>query len=202
MAEIIPPGAPAPKSVLGWDGTHFYVLRVDATGHLQVDVLTSALPAGGATAAHQVTQITALQLIDDLRNALQSVATDRLRVRGENQLFTFKGVLAVSVLGYISGAGGYIDSPAVPAGEIWAVTTIVVYDNTTATTRIAINTHHDAANYVIYDVLSAFAIGQRLCWGGDIYMDVGDVVRAYFTGGLVGDYCGVHVTGYRMTAEV
>lgn len=52
----------------------------DAAGHLQVDVLTSGLPAGSATAAHQVTMITALQLIDDLRGALDSVDTDELVV--------------------------------------------------------------------------------------------------------------------------
>jgi len=53
---------------------------VDAAGNLQVDVIASGLPAGAATAANQLTEITALQLIDDLRNALQSVATDRLIV--------------------------------------------------------------------------------------------------------------------------
>jgi|GEM_PF-4731403 len=39
------------------------------------------LPPGAATAANQVTMITALQLIDDLRNALDSVATDELHTK-------------------------------------------------------------------------------------------------------------------------
>ncbi|MGB6896555.1 MAG: hypothetical protein WBF37_11540, partial [Dehalococcoidia bacterium] len=40
------------------------------TDDLQVDVKTSALPAGASTLAEQQTQTTALQAIDDLRNAL------------------------------------------------------------------------------------------------------------------------------------
>lgn len=50
------------------------------TDDLQVDVKTSALPAGAATLAEQQAQTAALQLIDDLRNALGSVNTDDLQV--------------------------------------------------------------------------------------------------------------------------
>ena len=42
-----------------------YVSLVDSDGHLQVDILSSGLPSGGATAANQATMITALQLKDD-----------------------------------------------------------------------------------------------------------------------------------------
>lgn len=63
----------------GWVANQWKKLVADAAGHLQVDVLTSGLPAGGATAANQTTMITALQLIDDLRNALNDVGTDELR---------------------------------------------------------------------------------------------------------------------------
>ena len=48
----------------GTGGTS-YVPLVDSDGHLQVDVMSSGLPSGGATAANQSTMITALQLIDD-----------------------------------------------------------------------------------------------------------------------------------------
>ena len=45
-----------------------------------VDVTSSVLPDGASTSANQETGITALQLIDNLANALQSIATDELRV--------------------------------------------------------------------------------------------------------------------------
>ena len=63
----------------GADGTVLRKVVVDSSGHLQVDALSSALPSGAATEAKQDTQITALQLIDDLRNDLAAVATDKLR---------------------------------------------------------------------------------------------------------------------------
>ena len=56
------------------------IVTVDAAGHLQIDVLSVALPTGASTLAEQQTQTTALQLIDDLRNALGSVNTDDLQV--------------------------------------------------------------------------------------------------------------------------
>lgn len=63
------------------DGVTYRVPLVDADGHLQIDVVTSALPTGAATLAEQQTQTASLQLIDDLQAALGSVATDDLRVR-------------------------------------------------------------------------------------------------------------------------
>ncbi|MCK4722492.1 MAG: hypothetical protein KAT75_04270 [Dehalococcoidia bacterium] len=85
------------RLIYAWTGAEWVKILIDAAGHLQVDVLTSALPAGGATAAHQVTMITALQLIDDLRNALGSVNTDDLQVdikdiaEGEIKLYAWIG---------------------------------------------------------------------------------------------------------------
>ena len=38
---------------------------VDAAGNLQIDIVSSALPSGGATATNQTTMITALQLLDN-----------------------------------------------------------------------------------------------------------------------------------------
>lgn len=77
--------APLFSETIGWtvtiDGRTYRPALIDSAGHLQIDVLTSALPSGAATAARQDTMITALQLIDDLRAALGTVATDDLRVR-------------------------------------------------------------------------------------------------------------------------
>lgn len=76
-------GADELRVLAGLDVATWRALHVDAAGDVQVDVLTSALPTGAATAAHQVTMITALQLIDDLRGALDSIGTDELDVNVE-----------------------------------------------------------------------------------------------------------------------
>ena len=79
MPLFVPFFAETASATITIDGVTYRVPLIDADGHLQVDVLTSALPSGAATSARQDTMITALQLIDDLRTALASVATDQLR---------------------------------------------------------------------------------------------------------------------------
>jgi len=58
----------------------WYAVLGDADGHIQLDVLESALPSGAATAILQGTMITALQSIQNLVGALGDVAVDELRV--------------------------------------------------------------------------------------------------------------------------
>lgn len=55
-------------------------LKADLTETQPVSAASLPLPAGAGTSANQTTMITALQLIDDLRNALGSVNTDDLQV--------------------------------------------------------------------------------------------------------------------------
>jgi hypothetical protein len=45
------------KVTSGYDGTNVQVLKTDATGSLQVDVESSALPTGAATEANQISEI-------------------------------------------------------------------------------------------------------------------------------------------------
>jgi len=201
MPEVLPTHVPAPRCVIGWDGTAYRAFAVDASGHIQADVLSSTLPAGAATAAHQLTMITALQLIDDLRNALQSVATDRLKVRGEDQLFSFRGVLAVWTEGNPSAADGCIESPAVPAGQVWVVTAVVVRDVARALTEVDFVSNHDGTLYMFGAVVRAIAVSESVPWSGHVYLDEGDTIRSYMIGCQVGDTCRIYCVGYRMTVE-
>ena len=66
--------------IYGVDGSGNPVkVRVDADGHLQADVLSGG---GDASAANQATMITALQKIDDLQRALDTIDTAYLIVGG------------------------------------------------------------------------------------------------------------------------
>ena len=80
MALILPFLPESVDATIVINGVTYRPPIIDSDGHLQVDVLTSALPSGAATSARQDTMITALQLIDDLRAALDAVQTDRLNV--------------------------------------------------------------------------------------------------------------------------
>jgi len=199
--RLLPAPGGAPRLVYGWDGTDWRALLVDAAGNLQVDVAASGLPTGAATAANQATMITALQLIDDLRTALESVGTDRLQVRGEDQLFSFAGSLAALSSGVISGLNGYFDSATPGAGEIWVVTNIRTVDVTNATTEHRFYVRSGGSDARFHDVVEAIAAGLSRYYHGHVYLSAGDVVRVYFWGGQVGDTVAVHLTGHKMTLE-
>ncbi|KKL51163.1 hypothetical protein LCGC14_2298220 [marine sediment metagenome] len=102
MTFILPFHPETSSATIEIDGVTYRVPLVDSDGHLQVDVLNLAdlsnalqsvgtdelrariianvLATDAATATNQATMITALQLIDDLRAALDAVQTDRLNV--------------------------------------------------------------------------------------------------------------------------
>lgn len=84
MALMVPWHPSSKPTGIVIDGITYYPPLIDSDGHLQVDTLSSALPSGAATSAKQDTMITALQLIDDLRAALDSVGTDELDVNIED----------------------------------------------------------------------------------------------------------------------
>jgi len=201
VSKVVPPTVPAPVTPLTYDGVNWNALLSDVARHLQVDVIASGLPAGGATAAHQLTMITALQLIDDLRAALESVGTDRLRVRGEDQLISYKGALLSMRDATISGAGGYVESETPPAGEIWKVANILTFNVSTATTAHDYYVDRAGDRYWFSRITAAMAAGVNSEHHGEIWLDPGDVVRIYYAGALVDDLCYIILLGHIMTVE-
>ncbi|MBA7613091.1 hypothetical protein ES703_20334 [subsurface metagenome] len=171
---------PSPRTALFWNGTAWQWALVDAAGHLQIDV----------------------QTILGLEGALQSVGTDRLIVRGEDQLFSFLGTLANARTADISGADGFVDSTPVAAGEVWAITHVVPSDNTSPTTAHRADVDHDGGAFRVSRQVTAFAAAIASYHTIAVFLDPSDFIRVYFTGGLVGDKCTVRLHGYRMTLEV
>jgi len=223
MPEVLPDHVPSPRTLLAWDGTAYRPIHIDALGNVQIDVVASALPAGAATEATLATLATEATLvaffgaaatearlvitntlltqIASLRNALQSLNTDALQVRGENQLFSIGSVRAVHGSGVISGAGGYIDSLATPANAYDVITTIAANDATSPCTEIAFANRHDGVNVWLHHEVRAFPAGIRSQWQGMTILDNADTIRAYFIGALAGDTVAIDITGYRMTVE-
>ncbi len=95
--------------VWGWNTARWVKLLVDNTGHLQVDITASALPAGAATAANQATIIGHIDTLETISGRMygfdtanwqylqvEAAAQHNLRVR------LYGGVNAVGVLNYTS----------------------------------------------------------------------------------------------------
>ncbi len=124
-----------------------------------------------------------------------------VQVRGEDQLHSFGGVLAIARQDTISGANGYSHSAAVPDDVIWHVTHIAATDRTTATTIHSYNTIHNAGITPFCYLPEALPAAQISSWDGEQWLDPGDYVQVYFIGSLAGDICRVYLYGEIMTLE-
>jgi len=142
-----------------------------------------------------------LLILQELTNALQSAPTDQLNVRGQDQLFSYKGTLASYRATLISGANGYIDSETPPAGEAWALSNIGAILSDRATTAHRYRFIRNAVSYIIEDVTAAIPAATWTRVRGDIFLEPGDVVRVWFIGGQANDSVRVDMTGYRLSLE-
>jgi len=200
MPEVLG-SPPSPRTALFWNGTGWQWALVDAAGHLQIDTVTSALPAGAATAANQIIINTTVGLVALIRNALQTVDTDRLIVRGEDQLHSYDEPLCDTLNGAISGADGHLDSNDPADGLVWHVTHITVHDFTTATTAVEIGVNIGGVWGTLDGEIRAIGVGEASYFKVDIWLEHDDFVRATFTGGLVADACRVGLIGEVFTKE-
>lgn len=179
MSPVYPLDAPMPVAVLGWDGTDFRALLVDAAHRLQIDLVDAA----------------------GIQDALQSVATDRLIVRGENQLFSLKDKLNIRVDFPSTGADPEIlNTGAVPGGEWWIVTHAMIVNASGASTVCYIASITGATIYALNEV-SAMTAHNAVVWNGWIVLEDDDLIRARFGGTAGGDSLSLNVHGFRMTVE-
>ncbi len=199
--KVTPKRLPSPRTLLGWDGTDFFALRVDDDHHLQIDVLSTVMDAAAATEATLASVDGYLGLLSVLWNCLRTVGTDRFMVKGEDQLFSFKGRLAVGTLSVVSGADGYVDSASPLDGEVWVVTTAAAHLQNRGASRIQMSNQRGADYVGFFDETRAFAAFERAVWQGMTILEHEDIIRAYLTGALVADEGNVDLTGYKMTVE-
>jgi len=125
----------------------------------------------------------------------------RVQVRGEDQLFTFKESLASTRTAAISGADGFIDSVGPVAGLVWKVTNVRSINKTSPTTRHHYYMMEGGVHFGLNEVVAALAAGDPAFYNGEVWLEPGQTVRVYFTGGLVADQCQVDLTGCTMTKE-
>jgi len=178
MPEVLG-NPPSPRTVLFWNGAAWQWALVDAAGHLQIDV----------------------QTILGLEGALQSVATDRLIVRGQDQLFSYEAQYLESLAHNMPGAGNYnMDFGVVPVGELWVVTSIVGVNATAANTYTGLRVFDGASNYSLR-VRVPIGAYDGINWSGHVYMVNPQHVRIRFEGCGAGDTLEGDAVGYKMTLE-
>ncbi len=171
------------------------------TDEIVVNVDQSVLPPLAATTTNQATQITALQKLDDLQDALQSKALDRFLVRGMDQLYSLLGTLENQSTGPLSLNDGYRDSGPPAAGVFWKLTSLAATNTIRAVTRVHMYRRTGALNYCFFDQVAALPAGDWAIWTGELWLAPTDVIRVYFTGALQADVCVLDSLGHVMTVE-
>ena len=170
-------GSDALRTMPGLDGATHRMIHVDAQGDTQVDVLTSALPTGAATAAHQVT--------------LQAVFQD--------QAFTYKGQIYGRVTHTKVGAGSYtMTGAAVPADEVWVVSGLAAYNWNSAMAALYLGFDKAATQYWIAGT-GAILAKEAYNTYTPMYLVEGDKVAAFFSACTGGDPLAMMYNGYKMT---
>ncbi len=200
MPEVLG-NPPSPRVALFWNGTAWQWALVDAAGHLQIDTVTSALPAGAATEATLASADGYLGLIAVLWNCLRTVGTDRFMVKGEDQLFSYKGVLQDQKYLADAAAGtNTLVGSTVPAGEIWVVTNICVANRRNDSGYVKIRMAH-LFDWPGVAGLPPLTKEVPACWTGHFILVPTQRLEAIFYACIVNDDLYWVTYGYRMTLE-
>ena len=175
--KIAIPTAGQVTTILAYDGIDFQKLKCNSDGELTVNVDSSALPTDAATETKQ----------------------DALIAKFQDQAITVKGVIADNYTHTTPGAGTQsFESDAVPSGELWHITHISSFNNTTVCTRVLFTVVHDGyARYVSTQLVTDRYFPYDL--KADLWLDVGDKIRVtWYTCGS-GDSLLMYLFGYKMT---
>ncbi len=186
-------------------------------------VISSVLPTGAATSANQSTEITSLQLIDDLRAALASVATDSIRIAGaqntaarqnaSNELIVQAAgstLLGNILTGYNASyhETGSDNTPAagpvnkslstVAAGEVWVIQNMWALNNTTASKSVSFQlSMGDATFQRLGDVTAGTSTSLGVMIHGEWWLAAGMNARVQFIDNLANDHLSWGISGYK-----
>lgn len=139
--------------------------------------------------------------LEALLNALKSVDTDALQVRGRDQLFSFKASYSKRSSTNDADAGSHtLNADVVPEGEVWIVTNAFMFDRDNALTQAYITAWHDT---FWCELKSKYTVAAKemLEWQGLVFLTQDYNIRYSFVGTIGGDDLRAFCSGYKMTLE-
>lgn len=149
-----------------------------------------------------LTEATAyLATLADLTHALETQHTDRLLVRGMDQLFSYQKSLTATADGNIADDNGFMESATPPAGSVWHLSNIGAICIPSATTARNYRFISNAFSYFIEDDTTGWAAAVWSHIRPDFWLHNLDTIKCYFIGANAGDYCRIDLLGSIMTLE-
>jgi len=110
----------------------------------------------------------------------------------------YTGVVNQQVIDLNAAAGqNILSGSAVPAGEVWVIEVISVFNNTTACAKVVVDIVSDGQETeLLYE--TTIVVGQRYIFDGRVTLNVGDYINVYFIDCVAGDDLYMRLHGNRM----
>lgn len=169
---------PSAKGGLVWihgnySGTPVKIL-VDATGHLQVDNLSNALPTGAATAAKQTSFLSSLKKRAGYTGVVRQRVFDANAAPDEATL----------------------ETTAVPASTVYVLDRITAWDQNSALTDLAIEVSIAGTLYLL-DWKKTLAAAAKVTIIRPILLGPAETIKAFFFGTVTGDDIYLEIIGHK-----
>ena len=176
-------------------------LKADLTETQPVSAAALPLPAGAAKETRQVDANIFLFNLTKLTEALTSVGTDEILVRGKNadSLVALSGIVEERITNTSLAAGtNLLNGSVVPAGKIWKVTQAFFQYTGTPPTLVLLFASGLAITMALLQQNTPTS-GQYYPWSGEVWLQAGDrvstvVYRATLNDDLTFAYCGTEMT--------
>jgi len=171
----------------GYTGADFYPLLIDAARHLQIDVVSSALPAGAATWAYQVQTMGFIGTPATPKAGTVNKRLETLHTDIESLLPYYRGRVMLRSFDDDAGLGtNLILIPGPVGSEVWVINTMSAVNMTSGTTSSCIGLFDGSVYYYLHSAgaLAAFA---GLSWSGEAVVTSVEDLAFIFRGCAVGD---------------
>jgi len=131
-----------------------------------------------------------------------AVDTDgQLRVKGEDQLFSYKDQGLIGVAATATASGMTLTTNPVPSGEVWVITNASIGNFTRAAPVASIGIKANGEIKYAAAGGSTAGAGLYFCFNGHLYLEAGNRVYGYVSGCEVDDSITFNINGYKMTKE-
>ena len=210
-------------SVVGTDGTNFYLLKTDADGHLQCDLLGNITIQGVATEStlQQVrdrlpSSLVGGRLVVDGSGVTQPISAASLPLptgaATESTLSALKTLLSAKWLdlfdsqysevltGSADSGNITIEGTAVPTGKLLVVTNMLAYISSGSCQQINLAVNMGGSNRVLKRVLNP-SVNYGLDWQGKVVLVANDKVRVNINAVGTGTTAYLQAVGYFVPAS-
>lgn len=123
-----------------------------------------------------------------------------LKVKGVDQLFTFKDVLHLNYYVAATGTIYSLPSAAVPVGQVWMVTTVIFLNSVGNTGLIYFAVVAGGLEYFV-QMKNSSLINEGVQWQGNLFLKAGEYIQGAAYDVVIDQAIRLSINGYIMSVE-